>query len=79
MTDPIDNAALPDLRAHLQDERHDAEKEAAAALLALSSHLFVCPGFHDGLRGSAPYRRWRECTERVRRLQEVLDEHTVVP
>ena len=53
-----------------------AEREASAALIALSERVFIRPALHDRLRASEPFAHWRACCERARHLREQLDGYT---
>jgi hypothetical protein len=60
----------------LEAEVRAAERDASAALVALSERIFIRPAMHDGLRGSESFRHWRACSDRARQLRERLDART---
>jgi hypothetical protein len=58
----------------LHAEHAAACNERAAALMALSMHVFNRPDRHSRLRDSEQFRRWLACSDRLRALQAQLDE-----
>lgn len=79
MNPSIDSAAAADAPDALEAQWRAAERDAAAALVALSTRMFIDPRLHDGMRSSPAFQQWRACRARAEQLRERLDARQGVP